>query len=225
MKDIKDILFTVHARLNSTRVPKKMIRSFSGKSLIEIAIEKLLSINKIPKENILLIFHEKELFEITKKYNLKYFKRSYESANHEHDIKILCEWYNKVNFKYFIDICPCSPLLEKDTINKFINKFLEMDHKGMITVIPKKNYYFNSDGILITKCEGAANTKYVKPLLEMNPSIQAGLIEDIGNDIYTGSYKSKNDPVLFEIEDLEGFDIDYEWQFLMAEKYYDIYKK
>ena len=43
MKDIKDILFTVHARLNSTRVPQKMIRSFSGKSLIEIAIEKLLS--------------------------------------------------------------------------------------------------------------------------------------------------------------------------------------
>jgi len=45
MKDIKDILIIVQARLNSQRVPRKMIRPFNDTTLFEIAIKKILNSN------------------------------------------------------------------------------------------------------------------------------------------------------------------------------------
>jgi len=41
MKDIKDILIIVQARLNSERVPQKMIKPFNNTNLFEIAIKKV----------------------------------------------------------------------------------------------------------------------------------------------------------------------------------------
>ena len=52
MKDIKDVLVVVQARLNSERVPQKMIRSFNDTSLFEIAIKKVLASKIIPKDNL-----------------------------------------------------------------------------------------------------------------------------------------------------------------------------
>ena len=43
MKDIKDIVFITNARLDSQRIPHKMIKPFSGSTLTEILIEKIKS--------------------------------------------------------------------------------------------------------------------------------------------------------------------------------------
>ena len=55
MKKIEDILFIVQARLNSQRVPKKMIRDFGGtteqSNLFTIAIDKVLNSDIIPRDN------------------------------------------------------------------------------------------------------------------------------------------------------------------------------
>ena len=48
MKDIKDILFITQARLESQRVPKKMIRPFCGSNLLEILIDKIKTSKVIP---------------------------------------------------------------------------------------------------------------------------------------------------------------------------------
>ena len=50
MKSINDIVFILGARINSSRVIKKMIRKFGDTTLFELAIQKLKQ-SKIPKDN------------------------------------------------------------------------------------------------------------------------------------------------------------------------------
>ena len=64
------------------------------------------------------------------------------------------------------------------------------------------------------------NTKFLKGYYETAHVLQAGKLSDIGKNIWMGSYKKKNDPELKEIPEEETFDIDYEWQFKVAEKLY-----
>ena len=81
MKDIKDIVFIVNARLNSSRLPNKMIKDFNGTNLLSIAIEKILKSKIIPKEQFYLSLYDKELIDIAKKYNCNVFHRSSNSVS------------------------------------------------------------------------------------------------------------------------------------------------
>lgn len=107
MKNIKDILFIVTARLNSQRVPQKMIRKFHTTTLLDICFEKILKSKIIPKQNIYASLYDNELKEIAKKYNINIFDRSYESANNDNSLQCIYEWHNKLDFKYVILINPC----------------------------------------------------------------------------------------------------------------------
>ena len=47
-------------------------------------------------------------------------------------------------------------------------------------------------------------------------------MKDIGNSVFMGSFTRKGDPDFFIIEEIECFDIDWPWQFKVAETmYYD----
>ena len=60
MKKLDDICFIVQARLNSQRVPQKMIKPFAGSNLFELIIDKLIFSDIIPRENIFASVHEDE---------------------------------------------------------------------------------------------------------------------------------------------------------------------
>ena len=126
MKNIKDVVVIIQARLNSERVPQKMIRSFSDSNLFEIAIKKLLASKEIPKENIYLSVNEPELKNIGKKYGLNIYDRSEESANNDNSLQKIYEWHDKLPFKYVIKINACSPLLKTETIDEFFKTFLKL---------------------------------------------------------------------------------------------------
>ena len=51
MKCISEVVFILQARMNSQRVPNKMLRPFGNSTLFEIAINKLLRSSILPKEN------------------------------------------------------------------------------------------------------------------------------------------------------------------------------
>jgi len=53
MTRLDNTAFIVQARLNSQRVPQKMIRPFAGSNLFGIILDKLLSSKVIPSENII----------------------------------------------------------------------------------------------------------------------------------------------------------------------------
>ena len=55
MKNINNICFIVQARLNSERVPKKMIRNFVGTTLTDHVLQKLVNSPSIPNSQIYLL--------------------------------------------------------------------------------------------------------------------------------------------------------------------------
>ena len=72
----------------------------------------------------------------------------------------------------------------------------------------------------LPKDQTILNTKAVEVIYEAAHSLYASKMDSIKNNIFMGTFQEKNDPVLFEMEEFECFDIDYEWEFKLAESYY-----
>ena len=226
MKNINDICFVIQARLSSQRVKKKMIREFHDTNLFEISIQKALSLD-IPKKNIYVSIYEKELIDIANKYKINIFIRSDKSAlwdnKKDGDLGVMYEWWNKLPFKYCILLNPCLPFLKVDTINRFIDKYVNIESEGLFGVIEKKNYFWNSRGKLITQWpegETCMNTKLVEKTNEAAHCLYAGRIDTIGNNIWMGDFSIEGSIELFSIHDSECLDVDYEWEFRLCEALY-----
>ena len=136
------------------------------------------------------------------------------------------EWHNRLPYKYFIIINACNPILKIETIDKFVSQFLESNSRGQFGVFEKKTFLFNNEGVMINKFFGddkylaTLETKFVETCYEAAHSLYAGTMEDIGKEIYMGSFKKPKDPEFFIMEEIECFDIDWPWQFEIAEKLY-----
>jgi len=225
MKNIDDIAFIVQARLNSERVPNKMLKPFAGSNLFGIVLDKLLTSDVIPSENIIASVHEEELFyEANTKRNIRTYTRSYESANNDNDLKTIYEWHNKLPHRFVVLISACNPLLDVSTINAFVRQYVEQKEENLFAVFEKKTYYWNKEGALITpwpKGQTIMNTKAVEPIYEAAHVLYASRMDIIEEERFMGDFEAPGGIKLFEMSEREAFDIDYEWQFKVAEQLYE----
>ena len=227
MKNMKDICFVVQARLSSQRIPRKMIRSFAGTNLTDIAIKKILQSKLIPKENFYLSVFEPELVEVGKRNNVNIFYRSKESAIWDggSDAKLgkMYEWWDKLPYKYCVLISACNPFLSVDTIDQFVDSYLNSNSDGMFAVIKKKNYFWDKDFKFITPWpagEPCMNTKVVEVTHEAAHCLYAGRLDTIGDGVWMGDFQKSGDIELFPVSEKESLDIDYPWQFDFCEAAY-----
>jgi len=220
-KNINDICIVVQARMGSQRVPGKMLRPFSGTTLTDILLGKLTKSTLIPKANIYFSVYEDELKEVGNKYGINIFNRSKDSAFAETDMKLIFEWHNKSPFKYVILISACNPLLKVETIDNFIQSFIESEKKGAFAVFKKKTYYWdkNKNNITDWKNLPVMNTKFVDPVYEAAHCLYASRMDIIGEGMWM-STNGPDDIELFVMDELEAFDIDEPWQFKVAEQLY-----
>ena len=224
MKSINDVLVVIQARLNSQRIPKKMLKPIGNSNLFEIAIDKVLQSNVIPKSNFYVSIYEDELISIAQSKNVNIYKRSYESANNDNSLQKIYEWHDKLPFKYVIKINGCSPLLKTETIDKFINTFLKQKEENLFGVIESKDYYWNKEGVLTTPWpsnQTIMNTKAVEITYKAAHVLYASRIDLIKNNMFMGDFQKKNGIKLYPMNELECFDIDYEWQFELGKKLYE----
>jgi CMP-N-acetylneuraminic acid synthetase len=221
MKNINDICIIIQARLGSTRIPNKMIKPFTNSTLVDILFDKLKKSSIIPRQNILFSAHEQELKDIAHKHNIQIYNRSLESANSEGPIQTIFEWYNKINYKYVILISACNPLLQIQTIDNFINAYINSTHDGAFAVFEKKTYYWDIHGNSLTDYKGSStmNTKLIDPIYEAAHCLYASKLNIIENGYWLDTNIPPS-PKLFIMNELEAFDIDYEWQFNVAEELY-----
>ena len=221
---LDNTVFIVQARLNSQRVPYKMLRHFADSNLFGIVLDKLLSSSIIPSDQIYASVYEEELFyEANIKRNIRTFKRSFESANNDSDITKIFEWHDKLPYKYVVIISGCNPLLKVETIDSFVKQFIEQKEDNLFAVIEKKQYYWNKEGIMVTPWpEGQTllNTKAVEPTYEAAHVLYASPMDLIKDYKYMGDFTEPGGIKLFPMPELEAFDIDYEWQFKVAETLY-----
>lgn len=224
MKNVDDIAVIIQARMGSQRIPGKMAKPFASSTLLDIALEKI-NKSKIKPGNFYLSVHEEPLKEIGRKHSVQIFERSELSAKSEGTpMTDMYEWWNKVNHTYAILINACAPLLTVETINKFLDEYAECPFNGLFGVIKKKNYFWNGRGKMITpwpKDQAVMNTKVVDDTYEAAHCLYAGKLEEIGKGVWMGDFQQPNSPALFEMDEIEAFDIDYPWQF---EAYESLYK-
>ena len=228
MKKLDDICFIVQARLNSQRVPQKMIKPFAGSNLFELIIDKLIFSDIIPRENIFASVHEDELKQIAYKNKINIFDRSYESANNHNSLQKIYEWHDKLPYKYCVLISGCNPLLRIHTIDNFVNQFLNQDEENLFAVFEKKQYYWNKEGALVTpwpKGQTIMNTKAVEPTYEAAHVLYASRLDLIKENRFMGDFEAEGGIKLFQMDELEAFDIDEPWQFEVAEVLYEKYTK
>lgn len=221
-KSLDDIAIVVQARLGSTRVPSKMIKPFAGTTLVNILLDKLNQSELIDPNQVYLSLYEDELKDIAVKYPFNIFNRSEQSAFSEgNPITEIFEWWNKLDRKYVIMVSACNPLLTIETIDNFVRNFLSSDKQGAFAVFEKKTYYWDKDGKSLTDWKGAhgMNTKFVDPVYEAAHCLYASRMDIIGQGYWVDN-KSPWDTELVVINELESYDIDYEFQFEVAEVLY-----
>lgn len=225
MKDINKVAFIVQARLNSQRVPQKMIRPFAGTTLFGLVLDKLLTSSIIPKQNIIASVYETELEDIAKDKGVRIFNRSHTSANTDNDLRTIYEWHDKLEeFDYVILISGCNPLLRVTTIDRFVKQFVDQEEENLFAVMEKKQYYWNKEGALITpwpEDQTIMNTKAVEPTYEAAHVLYASRLDIIKDYRFMGDFQAENGIKLMVMPELEAFDIDYEWQFKVGEILYN----
>ena len=223
MKQIEDIAVVIQARLGSQRVPRKMIRPIAGTTLTDMAIETIKECESFSQENFYLSVYEPELLKIGEKHNVNIYRRSEKSAKSEGTpMTDMYEWWNKLPHKYCVLVNACAPFLTSRTIDAFVRAYCSTESDGMFGVTRKKNYFWNFNKKLITPLtEAVMNTKTVAPVYEAAHCLYAGRLDRIGEGIWMGDFNTPGDIELFQMEEQEIFDIDYEWQFKMAESLMD----
>lgn len=225
MKDIKNISVIVQSRLNSSRVPRKMIRPFAGTTLVDILLQKLSNSKVISPSQVYFCVGDEELIQIGKNYPVNIFERSEESLNEENNPKTQFEWRHSIPTDYIVMVSACNPLISIDTIDKFITQYAESEHEGALSVYESKNYFWNSEGEMLNKWpEGftSMNTKFVDPTYVAAHCMYGSRV-DIIDDGYWVTDKIPYKAELITMPEIETFDIDYEWQFKTGEILYENY--
>jgi CMP-N-acetylneuraminic acid synthetase len=207
------------------RIEGKMIRDFAGSTLLEVTLKKLKKCKKLDYDHIYLVACEDELIEVAEKLGVQVYQRSKESISKGATQEDLCKFVWDINSDYFMQISPCSPLLTPATIDKAIEVFQETDYHSLFGVVERKNYFFDSNSKVVSpffadrKLMYTMNTKIVGSLYEAAHCIYIWNASRFKREMKRWDFK-QNDPYLFSIPPEEAFDIDYPWQFDMAEAMY-----
>lgn len=230
-KDIKDVCFVIQGQLNSSRVPgKMMIDLYQGKTMIDIASEKILQSKVIPRDQFYWSVYDDEIIEIAHEYELQVCKRELDGPDvkEEVDLRVIYEWAWQLadRYKYCVLINACNILLSVETIDDFVRAFLDSDEDGMFGVVERKTYFWDKDGQMVSKWPHGfkiMNTKYVEPLYEAGHCLYAGTLEQVRRG-YWMSDNTPPTPALYIIKnELEIFDIDWPWQVPVAKELYRLH--
>lgn len=222
-KNRSQIAIVVQARLASERVPEKMVRPFANSTLLDILFAKLSHLKSLPREQIYISAYDEPIKVIARNHNLRVYDRSEASALEEKSLPLIFEWHDQlpVQYKYVVMISACNPLLKVETIDEFIESFIESPEEGGFAVIPKKTYYWDQSGTPITDWGGSPvmNTKYAETVYEAAHCLYASELALIERNLWMCDTLPPR-LELFAMDELETFDIDEEWQFRVGELLY-----
>ena len=208
----------VFVKKDSERIPGKNFRLFNGKPLFTIILERLDKMECI--ESILVDSDSKEVLEFVAAHLKKgvAIERPEElrgglfSGN---DLLI-----NDLTFSdsehFFLTHCT-NPCLTEETMEKAIEKYFSVlpDHNSLFSVTRIQNRLYRSSGEPLGHVKGRLlRTQDLEPVLEENACF---FIFSKTSFLHSGNDRIGSRPFLFEVSSIEGIDIDYEDDFLLAE--------
>ena len=99
----------------------------------------------------------------------------------------------------------------------------KQEEENLFGVIEQKDYFWDSKGKLITPWpsdQTLMNTKAVEPTYKGAHVLYASRMDLISQNKFMGDFQKEGGIKLFSMNELECFDIDYEWQFKVGELLY-----
>ena len=221
MKDGK-LIAVIPVRKGSERIPHKNLIKFANSSLLEIKINQLKKINII--DEIVVNSDWDEALELAKKLNVSTYKRLPEFASSNTKA---CDFYKNLaectsdEFKYIIYTPPTSPLIKINTIENVINKYFNNleTNDSIVTTSLVKSYLWRNNKPLNYELNNTPKSQDLPEIHELNHAIVINTRQYwIDNKSLVGQ-----NPILYNIDDIESIDIDYPIDFEIAEYLYEKY--
>ena len=210
---MKKLVAVVPIRKGSQRVKNKNFRKFSGENLLIHKINLLKKLNDID-EIIVNTDSDENEFQKTK---CKFFKREDYFASSE------CEnsdfWQNiaETTNSEFIMFTNCtSPLIKLDTYEKIINQFKNFSNNNfdsINTVTEIKEFLFKDNKPINFELDKTPNSQDLPEIFKLNFAVNILSTKQM----YLRKSLIGKKPFLFKLDEIEGFDINSEFEFSFAE--------
>ena len=206
----------------SERVPNKNMRDFNGQPLCSIMLDKLVASDLINRVVINTDSDEIKDFVESRYDKVEIIERPPELRGHDVSMNSIINYdISKFSADLYLQTHSTNPLLGEATIEEAIEKFRESKCKNdsLFSVTRFQTRFYTENGQALNhNPEELIKTQDLPVLYEENSCIY----------IFTKEAFEKNkrrigdNPILFEIDQLEAVDIDVEEEFVLAEKLYKV---
>lgn len=207
----RNVDIVVNVRLSSSRCPEKIVKSFGNSTLLDIAIDKLLSIQNA--SNKYIAAGDKKIIDYINDrkppgINLLYRSAEAVSAG-EHHHSVSFGHYKDVKSDYIMIFNPCLPFVLSSTYDKAIENFKEnLSTKSLTSVIKYKDIFLDENSKVIS----LSNPDHVSTTTAKNLYKMAHAFHIVSKQFFLENGKFWNyipdDPAFFEIDHYESFDVD-----------------
>ena len=119
----------IPARLNSSRLEKKLIKDLDGIPIIVRTYKNIVSTNLF--KEVIVVTDADEIVEILKKHNIKFLKSL---KSHNTGTDRIAEFADKLNSDIIVNVQGDEPFISKDDLIKIINEF-KCDSNNLVNVV------------------------------------------------------------------------------------------
>ena len=119
----------IPARLNSSRLEKKLIKDLDGIPIIVRTYKNIVSTNLF--KEVIVVTDADEIVEILKKHNIKFLKSL---KSHNTGTDRIAEFADKFNSDIIVNVQGDEPFISKDDLIKIINEF-KCDSNNLVNVV------------------------------------------------------------------------------------------
>ena len=210
----KNLVAVVPARKGSQRVKNKNFKSFCGKSLLIRKIEVLKKIKQI--NEIIINTDSDEAIKVAKDLGVSFKKREKYFASSECSNSEFWSHIAEKTDSSFIMFTNCtSPLIKEETYKKIIDTFEASKSKNdsINTVTEIKDYLYLNNKPINFNPNKAPNSQDLPEVVRLNFAVNI-LPKEL-------MFKKKsligNNPLFYKLDEIEGFDINTNYEFEFAE--------
>ena len=210
----KNLVAVVPARKGSQRVKNKNFKSFCGKSLLIRKIEVLKKIKQI--NEIIINTDSDEAIKIAKDLGVSFKKREKYFASSECSNSEFWSHIAEKTDSSFIMFTNCtSPLIKEETYKKIIDTIEASKSKNdsINTVTEIKDYLYLNNKPINFNPNKAPNSQDLPEVVRLNFAVNI-LPKEL-------MFKKKsligNNPLFYKLDEIEGFDINTNYEFEFAE--------
>jgi CMP-N-acetylneuraminic acid synthetase len=217
---MKEISAVINARLQSSRVPGKLVRSFADSTLIQIALSKLSQLHYFKHRFIACA--EEQLIQLASDYaNVKVLHRDMRAVRKGvNPLDVTFRHYLDVPTEWIFVVNPCQPLLSLESLEKAFDLFQKTEYKSYISAVPVRDWIFDQDGNPVThKDVKVLATNKTNVHYRASHSFYIVNRERFRNTGLLWSF-TRNDPYLITISQQETLDVDNELEFLVTEEFF-----